>query len=108
MDSDLHVCDEKVSTLIQTYENGHNYDSYAGWRNGLNAVNQDKHYCQINIQNFERHRDQYPHLAHNVEFPRIRYVMHYLKEEPNFTARFPQHGSTFDFTANDLPCEAWR
>ena len=43
---------EKFRKVIQVNENSDNWDDWVGWLEGINHVNQQKSYVQINLKNW--------------------------------------------------------
>ena len=83
------ICGNQVTQIIQIEENREE-DEIVGWTEGLMGMNQHKDYIAMNISSYE---EQFKVGFYRHIFPKIRYVLYYLKQEPDYQEKYPQRGN---------------
>ena len=96
----------EFDTLLKKlkYEETEGRDDFGFPQNNIIEMLQHKSYVASNICGYERHHGE---LVGNILFPKIRYVLYYLQQEPNYLQRYPQktHLKRCDGNCNCFVCE---
>ena len=80
-----------VKQIIQNYENEENYNEMIGWIDGLNNVNQLKHYVSNNAIYYEKYAKQnitkHGHMKASL-------ILYYVSQEDDFHNWWYGHDTT--------------
>lgn len=77
-----------VKQIVEEYENKEYYDEMVGWTNGLNEINQLKHYVSNNAIYYEKHAKKgikrHGHMKASL-------ILYYIKQEEDFSNWWYEH-----------------